>query len=113
MLSSITEIKMGSCNISRNPFVLLIDYFFVRLENQPLREDVVGDDDHHVIQSLDDELLQWRSQAQDADANPHKSHVDQKGQGSVEEELTDLNHEGLNRCVVGAKDPHFIGEVSN
>lgn len=91
----------------------MIDDVAVIMEDQPLWEDVVGNYHDHVIDNLNDQLLNRRVKLQQADPNVHDDHVHDQGQAPVEVEPEEFLEEGFHGWVVGAKDPDLIGEVGN
>lgn len=83
------------------------------MEDQPFREDVVGNHDNDVVDDLDDQLLNRAIKLQQADPDVHDDDVHDQGQGPVEVEPEELLHEGLDGRVVGTEDPDLVGKVSD
>ena len=85
----------------------------VIVEDQPFREDVVGDHDDDVIDDLDNQLLERAIELQQTDADVHDDHVHDQGQPPVEVEPEELLKKGLDGRVVGAEDPDLVSKVGD
>lgn len=94
-------------------FLLLILNLLIILENQPLREDIVGDDYDHVINDFNDKLAHWILEAEDGNPDEGDDNINHQGQCPVEEEAQHFDEEVADRGVVGAKDPHLVGKVGD
>lgn len=60
-------------------FLLLILNLLIILKNQPLREDVVGDDYDHIINDFDDKLAHWILEAEDGNPDEGDDNIDHQG----------------------------------
>ena len=94
-------------------YVLFIFNLLIIVKDEPLREDVVSNDDDDVVNYLDDELTERILETEHGDPDKGNDDVDDQGQGPVEEETEELGDEVTDGRVMGAKYPDFIGEVGD